>query len=118
MLWNHNLLQLHKTSIGHSGYDTSLRDYGFLVTGQGDVLLMDQDEPETYSEAMMGPKSEEWLKAMRSEMDSMYTNQVWNMVKLPEGVRPIGCKWIFKKKIDMDGIVHTYKARLVAKGYK
>ena len=88
------------------------------MTGQGDVLLMDQDEHETYSEAMMGSKSEEWLKAMRSEMDSMYTNQVWNLVELPEGVRPIGCKWIFKKKIDMDGIVHTYKARLVAKGYK
>ncbi|GJV20555.1 putative RNA-directed DNA polymerase [Tanacetum coccineum] len=29
----------------------------------------------------------------------------------------VGCKWIFKKKTDMDGKVHTYKARLVAKGY-
>ncbi|GJX50789.1 retrovirus-related pol polyprotein from transposon TNT 1-94 [Tanacetum coccineum] len=29
----------------------------------------------------------------------------------------MGCKWIFKKKTDMDGKVHTYKARLVAKGY-
>ncbi|GJU08267.1 retrotransposon protein, putative, ty1-copia subclass [Tanacetum coccineum] len=27
------------------------------------------------------------------------------------------CKWLFKKKTDMDGIVHVYKARLVAKGY-
>nr|GEV01947.1 retrotransposon protein, putative, Ty1-copia subclass [Tanacetum cinerariifolium] len=26
-------------------------------------------------------------------------------------------KWIFKKKTDVDDIVHTYKARLVAKGY-
>ncbi|GJR52517.1 retrotransposon protein, putative, ty1-copia subclass [Tanacetum coccineum] len=26
-------------------------------------------------------------------------------------------KWIFKKKIEIDGKVHTYKARLVAKGY-
>nr|GFB91495.1 retrotransposon protein, putative, Ty1-copia subclass [Tanacetum cinerariifolium] len=26
-------------------------------------------------------------------------------------------KWIFKKKTNMDGIVHTYKARLVAKGF-
>nr|GEX73249.1 hypothetical protein [Tanacetum cinerariifolium] len=26
-------------------------------------------------------------------------------------------KWLFKKKIDVDGNVHTYKARLVAKGY-
>ncbi|GKF14537.1 retrotransposon protein, putative, ty1-copia subclass, partial [Tanacetum coccineum] len=29
----------------------------------------------------------------------------------------VGCKWIFKKKTDMGGKVHTYKARLVAKGY-
>nr|GEW90336.1 hypothetical protein [Tanacetum cinerariifolium] len=26
-------------------------------------------------------------------------------------------KWFFKKKTDIDGVVHTYKARLVAKGY-
>nr|GEW23335.1 RNA-directed DNA polymerase, eukaryota [Tanacetum cinerariifolium] len=26
-------------------------------------------------------------------------------------------KWLFKKKTDMDEVVHTYKARLVAKGY-
>nr|GEU49290.1 zinc finger, CCHC-type [Tanacetum cinerariifolium] len=30
---------------------------------------------------------------------------------------PIRSKWIFKKKTDMDGVVHTYKARLVAKGF-
>nr|GEZ81770.1 retrotransposon protein, putative, Ty1-copia subclass [Tanacetum cinerariifolium] len=30
---------------------------------------------------------------------------------------PQESKWRFKKKTDMDGIVHTYKARLVAKGY-
>jgi hypothetical protein len=33
-------------------------------------------------------------------------------------VRPIGCKWIFKKKTDNDGIVRIYKARLVTKGFK
>ncbi|KAK2395944.1 secreted RxLR effector protein [Trifolium repens] len=92
--------------------------YGYLITEQGDVLLMDQDEPVTYQEAITGPESEKWLEAMKSEIDSMYTNQVWNLVEPPVGVRPIGCKWVFKKKTDMDGKVHTYKARLVAKGYK
>ena len=40
------------------------------------------------------------------------------MVDLPEGIKPIGCKWIFKKKTDMEGNVITYKAKLVAKGYR
>jgi hypothetical protein len=79
---------------------------------------MDQDESVTYQEAITSPESEKWLEAMKSEMDSMYTNQVWTLVEPLVGVNPIGCKWVFKKKTDMDGKVHTYKARLVAKGYK
>ena len=55
---------------------------------------------------------------MKSEMDSMYQNQVWTLVDPPEGIKPIGCKWVFKKKTDMEGNVTTYKSRLVAKGYR
>ncbi|KAK8715626.1 hypothetical protein V6N13_042955 [Hibiscus sabdariffa] len=76
------------------------------------------DEPKTYQEAMSSPDSEKWLEAMRSEMDSMSDNQVWTLVEPPEGIKPIGCKWVFKKKTDMDGNVQTYKGRLVAKGYR
>ena len=54
---------------------------------------------------------------MNVEMQSMYDNQVWNLVDAPANSKTIGCKWIFKKKIDMDGKVHTFKARLVAKGF-
>ena len=76
-----------------------------LITGERGILLMENDEPRTYAEAMMDPDSEKWQSAMRSEIDSMGHNQVWNLVDPPEGVRPIECKWIFKKKRDMDGIV-------------
>ncbi|KAK8698021.1 hypothetical protein V6N13_114153 [Hibiscus sabdariffa] len=92
--------------------------YGFLVTTHGDVILVDQDEPKTYQEAVASPESEKWLEAMRSEMDSMSDNQVWTLVEPPEGIKPIGCKWVFKKKTDMDGNVQTYKGRLVAKGFR
>ncbi|KAK9034790.1 hypothetical protein V6N11_076847 [Hibiscus sabdariffa] len=92
--------------------------YGFLVTTHGDVILVDQDEPKTYQEAVVSPDSEKWLEAMRSEMDSMSENQVWTFVELPEGIKSIGCKWVFKKKTDMDSNVPTYKGRLVAKGFR
>ena len=39
--------------------------YGFLITDSRDVLLMDQNEPTTYQEAMLGPDSEKWLEAMK-----------------------------------------------------
>ena len=39
--------------------------YGFPVTQHGDVLLMDQDEPKTYQEAIKGPDFEKWLKLSR-----------------------------------------------------
>ena len=54
---------------------------------------------------------------MKSEIESMKENQVWNLIDQPDGVRTIECKWIYKKKKDMDGNVHIHKARLVAKGF-
>ena len=55
---------------------------------------------------------------MKSEIDSMYQNQVCDLVDAPEGITPIGCKWIYKRKTDVEGNIQTYKARLVAKGYR
>ncbi|GJW80835.1 putative retrotransposon ty1-copia subclass protein, partial [Tanacetum coccineum] len=57
------------------------------------------------------------LAAINVEMQSMKDNQVWDLVDLPPNGNTVGSKWLFKKKIDMDGAVHTYKARLVAKGF-
>ena len=47
----------------------------------------------------------------------MCINQVWTLIEPPKGIKPIGCKWSFKKKTNMEGNVITYKARLIAKGY-
>ena len=44
-----------------------------------------------------------WLDAMKDEMASMKTNQVWELVELPKGFVPIQCKWIFKTKRDSKG---------------
>ena len=58
-----------------------------------------------------------WVKAMKSELNSMYLNHVWDLVKVPNGIKHVGCKWVYKRKRGIDGKVETFKARLVAKGY-
>ena len=57
------------------------------------------DDPTTYEEAMMSPDSNKWLEAMKSEMESMYENQVWNLVNLPHDRKAVENKWIFKGKL-------------------
>ena len=75
------------------------------------------DDPLTYSSAMDDSDKEEWLKAMNLEMESMYSNSVWELVDQPDGVKPIGCKWIYKRKRGSDEKVQTFKSRLVNNGY-
>ena len=41
-----------------------------------EVMLLDDDEPTNYEEAMVSPDSAKWLEAMKSEMRSMYENKV------------------------------------------
>ena len=54
---------------------------------------------------------------MKSEINSMYSNQIWILVDPLEGIVLIRCKWIYKRKIVSDGKIESFKARLVAKGY-
>jgi len=43
----------------------------------------------------------------------MKDNNVWDLVKLPKGKKPIGYKWVFKIRQDTKDNVERYKARLV-----
>ena len=45
------------------------------------------------------------------------TLNTWIVTDLPHGKHPIGCKWVYKVKLKVDGSLERYKARLVAKGY-
>nr|GEU62286.1 hypothetical protein [Tanacetum cinerariifolium] len=94
------------------------------VSGRAVDLEEIQDEDTSPSEItseipmeVEDPESKKWLDAVNAEMQSMIDNMVWVLVDLPPNCKTVRSKWIFKKKTDMDGIVHTYKARLVEKGY-
>jgi hypothetical protein len=74
--------------------------------------------PSTYNQAMLSDEAEEWTKACATEMGSMQSNGVWELVDLPEGRRAIESKWVFDLKRNEKGEVIRHKARLVAKGFR
>ena len=42
---------------------------------------------------------------MVDEMASLHKNELWDLVELSVGRKPIGRKWVFKKKMDVEGKV-------------
>jgi hypothetical protein len=54
---------------------------------------------------------------MQVEIDALEKNNTWDLVRLPSGKKPVGCRWVFTVKYNSDGTVKRYKAKLVAKGY-
>ena len=82
------------------------------------ITFLTEAEPQTYKEAMSTPEASYWKKAVNDEINSIMQNHTWELVNLPLGNKPIGCKWMFKRKLRLDGTIDKYKTRLVAKGYR
>jgi hypothetical protein len=80
------------------------------------IYLMD-DTPKTIAEAFASPDADDWKEAVRSEMDSILSSGTWELVDRPYCCKPVGCKWVFKKKLRPDGTIDKYKVNLVARGY-
>ncbi|GKC50638.1 retrovirus-related pol polyprotein from transposon TNT 1-94 [Tanacetum coccineum] len=71
-------------------------------------------EPKNVKEAI---QDESWTMAMQEELNQFKTNNVWSLVPPPDNQTIIGTKWVFKNKLDENGVVSRNKARLVAQGY-
>jgi hypothetical protein len=81
------------------------------------ALSITDDDPRTIREAVDSEDGNLWKRAMEEEMASLDKNEPWDLVELPTRRKPIGSKWVFKKKLNAEGKVEKYKSRLVAKGY-
>nr|GEU31627.1 peroxidase 9 [Tanacetum cinerariifolium] len=77
-----------------------------------------ENEPTSYREAVTSSKWNQWKEAIKSEIDYILQNHTWELVDLAPGCKPLGYKWIFKKKMKADGTIDKYKSRLVIKGYR
>ena len=95
----------------------SKRQWTTKSFGDDYIVYLVDDTPTTIEDAYSSPDADLWKEAVWSEMDSIMSNGTWEIVERPYGCKPIGCRWVFKKKLRPNGTIERYKARLVAKGY-
>lgn len=79
-----------------------------------ELLFVGVEEPVTYNQAV---KEKSWKDAMKNEIEAIERNNTWKLVELSAGHKPIGLKWVYKLKKNIEGDIVKHKARLVAKGY-
>jgi hypothetical protein len=90
-----------------------LKDH--YVLNVDDINL--QDDLMNFKEAMNSKDANKWIEAINDEIDSIRTNNVWELTDLPSQKKAIGCKWVLRNKFKANGSLDKYKARLVAKGF-
>ncbi|KMQ84359.1 retrotransposon ty1-copia subclass [Lasius niger] len=61
-------------------------------------------DPKSAKVALAAPEADEWRVAMR-------------VVDRPKDRKVIGCRWVLRTKLIVDGLIERRKARLVAKGF-
>ncbi|GJU39508.1 zinc finger, CCHC-type containing protein [Tanacetum coccineum] len=87
------------------------------VSDQHSYCFNVEDDPKTFDEAMKFQDVTFWKKAINDEMDSIMGNNTWVLADLPPGCKPLGCKWIFRRKLKVDRTIEKFKARLI-QGFK
>ena len=122
----HNLKQTLEPQAPQGEYGPTLRrstrERKSAIPSDYIVYLQETDigaenDPETFSQALSCKESDLWYNAMKDELDSMKSNEVRDLVELPQGAKAISCKWVYKTKKDPLGNINIYGARLVAKGF-
>eukprot|EP00253_Pinus_taeda_P030787 PITA_30787 len=95
------LESVHPNEVGKTGTRNSNRKNGDF-------------KPTSFKEAA---SHDEWKEEMKKEYGALIKNDTWKLVDPPLRAKPIGCKWVYKKKYKVDGSLDKHKARLVEKGF-
>ncbi|GJR05828.1 zf-CCHC domain-containing protein [Tanacetum coccineum] len=77
-----------------------------LILGKSPLELV--REPKNVNEAL---GDESCIVAMQEELNQFVANDVWELVPQPRNMTIIGTKWVFRNKLDENGIVSRNKAR-------
>ena len=81
------------------------------------LIVNNNNEPNSYKEAVNSPNKKEWQEAMNIEIKQLNKQNTWELVQLPSNRTSLKGRWVYKIKTDKDNKIIKYKARWVVKGY-
>ena len=73
-----------------------------IILNEIHILLHLKEDPKSFSEAMASRDATFWKEAIHDDMDSILSNNTWRLEGLPLDSKPVGCKWVFKRKYNTD----------------
>ena len=68
-------------------------------------MYMLEGEPWTFKEVVNSTEGLMWKEAIKSEIESILHNHTWDLVDLQSGCKPLNSKWVFKRKMKVDGSI-------------
>ena len=77
-------------------------------------VFLSKMEPKNIEDALTDP---DWVVAMQEELNQFEHQKVWKLVPRSQNRKVIDTRWVFRNKLDEEGIVTRKKAILVAKGF-
>ena len=81
-----------------------------------DIMRQDEDfEPKFVHKCRQRNNCTKWKDAIQVELTSLEKREVFKpIIQTPEGIKPVGDKWIFVRKRNDKSEVMRHKARLIA----
>nr|GEW48061.1 retrovirus-related Pol polyprotein from transposon TNT 1-94 [Tanacetum cinerariifolium] len=91
---------------------------GLVVPEEATEEVAQQPEPNLRKSKRNKTSKNFGPESTNDEMDSIMGNNTWVLADLPLGCKPLGYKWIFKRKLKVNRTIEMFKARLVIQGFK
>ena len=105
----HQALYAEMAALAH-GYEE-------LERTESAMVVLAEDEPANYREAITSVDAEEWRLSMGSEYGTLMGYNTWTLVPCPPDVNIVGSRWTYRIKRDNLGRKNDLKSRLVAQGF-
>jgi hypothetical protein len=75
------------------------------------VYLVD-DTPTSIAEAYTSSDADDWKEVVHNKIDSILSDGIWKLTERPYGCKPVGCKWVFMKRLGLMVLLRSIRLGL------